>query len=84
MGPTLETQMGGQTQVEYFCSNCGKSVPEHINDRCPHCGIRFDYVEQPDGSRKYNSHYVFGSIGGVIAVVVGIAIRLLIFAGRNR
>jgi hypothetical protein len=82
MGPTLETQVGGQTQIEYYCSSCGKPVPEHINDRCPHCGIRFDYVEQPDGSRKYNSHYFVSSIGGVIAVIIGVVIRVIIMARR--
>jgi len=37
------------------CSNCDKEVPAHIGagDRCPHCNIRFDYEEKPDGSRQY-------------------------------
>jgi hypothetical protein len=83
-GPTLPSfdTTSGMQQITYYCSSCNREVPEHINDRCPHCGVRFDYVEQPDGTRKYNSHYVFGSVGTVIAVIIGIVIRLAV-AARN-
>jgi hypothetical protein len=72
-----------QEAIEYYCSNCKQSVPAHINDKCPHCGIRFDYVEQPDGSRKYNGRLWGGGIGGVIAVIIGIVIRMIVYAQRN-
>jgi hypothetical protein len=91
MGPTSESfttgpafdSLAGQQQMTWYCSNCNKEVPEHINDRCPHCGVRFDYVEQPDGSRKYNGRLWGGGIGGIIAVVIGVVIRLVIMAQRN-
>jgi DNA-directed RNA polymerase subunit RPC12/RpoP len=79
--PTFDTSMG--EQISYYCSSCKQEVPEHINDRCPHCGIRFDYVEQPDGSRKYNGRLWGGGIGGIIAVVIGVVVRLVIMAQRN-
>ncbi len=90
MGPDLAynpmppTDMSMQTQVvEYYCSSCGKSVPEHINDRCPHCGIAFAYVEQPDGSRKYNGLRWGGGIGTIIAVIIGVVIRVIMGAQRR-
>lgn len=78
--PPIQTQ----TQVvEYYCSNCGKNVPEHIDDRCPHCGVYFDYVEQPGGSRKYNGLRWKGGIGTIIAVVIGVVVRLIMGAQRR-
>lgn len=68
-----------QQQLEYYCSNCKKTVPEHVNDRCPHCGIYFSYVEGPGGSRKYNG-WRWGAGGGIgfLAALVGMIIKLLI------
>ena len=40
--------------MEYQCSNCGKTVSKSANT-CPYCKIRFDYVEEADGSRSYSS-----------------------------
>lgn len=79
--PTFEPAV--TQQLEYYCSGCGKSVPEHINDRCPHCGIMFAYVEQPDGSRKYNGIGWAGGGLGIFAVIVGVIIRVIIMAARR-
>lgn len=39
-----------QLQDVYSCSACNKEVSE-ADTKCPHCGVRFDYVENEDGSR---------------------------------
>lgn len=82
MGPDIQTQIG-DSGVVYYCSSCGKEVPEHINDKCPHCGIRFDYVEEPDGSRRYNSSYYVGSGVGILVAIIGVIIRVVIMAQRR-
>jgi DNA-directed RNA polymerase subunit RPC12/RpoP len=55
---SLSTRLSGPTSVtEYYCSNCNKEVSASIpaGGNCPHCGVRFDYVETPDGKRQYAS-----------------------------
>jgi hypothetical protein len=80
--PTMDTSFS-QPALEYYCSSCGQSVPEHINDRCPHCGIAFAYVEQPDGSRKYNGVGIVGGGFGLLVAIIGVIIRVILLSRRN-
>lgn len=41
-------------QDSYTCSSCNKEVGE-ADKKCPHCGIFFEYTENPDGTRTYAS-----------------------------
>jgi DNA-directed RNA polymerase subunit RPC12/RpoP len=63
--------------VVYTCSNCTGNVPEHIGagENCPHCGVRFDYVEEPNGERTYADDSGSGGrirIRGLIKLVASI------------
>jgi len=48
-------------------------VPNHLTagDRCPHCGITFDY-DETNGKRTPTS-VIGGIVGITVAVIVGIA-----------
>lgn len=45
-------------QQEGRCGSCNKVVPASVRagDRCPHCGVFFQYEETADGSKKHYSH----------------------------
>ena len=49
---TPDAQMPGMPGFEdvYTCSSCSREVGAD-DTKCPHCGVRFDYVENQDGSR---------------------------------
>jgi hypothetical protein len=52
--PPLPNSAGNSQGFEGTCSACGKTVPAQYGagDKCPHCGIFFEYEEGPDGRTK--------------------------------
>lgn len=48
--PDMEVPSPHADVITYECTGCGGAVGE-ADTSCPHCGARFDYVENPDGSR---------------------------------
>jgi hypothetical protein len=64
--PQIPGTAGGREYYE--CSSCKKEVSASAT-RCPHCNIRFDYVEEVDGSRR-SLNKGSTAIGIVVAVLV--------------
>ena len=64
-----------------YCGSCKKPVPDSCTagDTCPHCGVRWDVEEGPDGKRKYDPRYVVYSVVGV-----GVALLLAGFGWLKR
>jgi hypothetical protein len=56
------------------CGKCGRALPDTLTagDRCPGCGITFEY-DETNGKRSKAS--TFGIIGGIVVVVIGFLIR---------
>jgi len=89
--PAVDHVPAEQVQV-YACSNCNKDVPAHLGagDRCPHCGVRWDYEETADGrmldssGREVSKAWIrMGGAGGLVAIVVFL-VSLVIRLARNR
>ena len=55
-----------------ICSNCNKQVPAHVSagDRCPHCGVQFEYEERADGSREYASQWSERHTRGIVRLSI--------------
>jgi len=73
-----------------LCSNCNKEVPAHIGagQRCPHCGVYFEYEESESGQRTYakgggssNVHISGRGVRGLIKIGVFVVFALLGFFG---
>lgn len=48
--PTPGSPFSNISVTEYRCSNCNQVVPEDDSvSKCPHCGISFQYKEDPNG-----------------------------------
>lgn len=64
----------GQSVMVYQCTKCRREVPStvHAGDHCPHCGAYFQYEETAGGGRTYAKWGARGSIGVVIALVIGL------------
>ena len=71
-----------QMQEIYECSNCGKEVSESATT-CPHCRIRFDYVENSDGSRTNLPGGRAGGIGAAVFVIMALGGGALKFFRRT-
>lgn len=56
------------------CGKCGRALPDKITagDKCPGCGITFDY-DETNGKRSTAS--VVSIVGGIAVVVVGFFVR---------
>ncbi len=56
------------------CGKCGRALPGNVTagDKCPGCGITFDY-DETNGKRSTAS--VVSIVGGIAVVVVGFFIR---------
>lgn len=76
----------------YSCSNCGKDVAKAATI-CPHCQVRFDYVEDEFGNKtdvagSGSSGFRGGSLRGIVKIgafiVIGIGGFLIkMFVGRS-
>ncbi len=83
---------GADSQIVYYCTGCKKEVPAHLKagDKCPHCGITFEYEQTADGKwvdkggREVSPWLVkIGGTGGIVTVVV-IVIGLLVRLAASR
>ena len=76
--PTIPNTPQMQREV-FTCSKCGKVLPDDVGagDRCPYCGVYFQYEEGADGKRKYAPGYWVGSAFGVLLFLGGIAFRMI-------
>ncbi len=70
------------------CGSCGKEIEGNsfkAGDKCPHCGVRFDYVEDENG--RVTSGSRSGSGGRVsgrgIAAIISIVIGFFAWIGRK-
>jgi len=78
--------------MEYACGNCDKPVPNaKIGDKCPHCGVRWEYedlgngqVKDASGKVRPKSSVEKVGIGGGIAGVIAVVIYLLRAFLRSR
>lgn len=72
---TPDVQIPGMPELQdvYSCSACNREVGAN-DTKCPHCGVRFDYVENQDGSRTE-----IPASPGERAVQIGIGV--LVFLG---
>jgi len=75
--PGSPNPAGGQWVNEYICFSCNhtwESAKElGVNDKCPNCGVRFDYVEDEDGNVVDRSPRSYrGIIRLVVFAVIGI------------
>ncbi len=79
----------GVSQVGYICSSCNRDVPANLGagERCPHCGVFFEYSEEMDGSKTYAKGYGVRRFAW-FAAAIGAGIFRLFFrsvfrTGRN-
>ena len=78
--------LGGSSDTGFYCSNCNKDVPAHLGagDRCPHCGVYWEYEETADGrtldasGQEVTGWSVGGIVFAVVVTVVALAIRLAV------
>jgi hypothetical protein len=59
------------------CMSCGQVVPNNLTagDRCPHCGVYFNF-DQTNGKTAHWAYFATpGGIGAIVAVIVGLIVR---------
>ncbi|RCS54230.1 hypothetical protein DTL42_03525 [Bremerella cremea] len=90
-GPSNSNFGPSQEVVDhYYCSSCNKTVSSNVKagDRCPHCGIVFDYKEGDNGTKTYaNNSSSSGSfrIRNIGKIIGGISALLgLLYAGFRK
>ena len=70
----------------YTCSSCNKQVPSNATESCPHCHVRFDYVENENGQRSYTTGGMFRTGRqslGVIKLAIFVTIAACSWAGKK-
>ncbi len=69
------------------CGTCGKEITGgsyKAGDKCPHCGVRFDYVEDENGRVTSGSKSGSGRISGRgIAAVISLVVGFFAWVGRK-
>lgn len=75
-------------QSQGTCSKCNKIVTWTGNTAptsCPHCGTKFGYVENADGTKTYTSSGKAGNIAKIVVwVIVGLSLLGAVIAGIVR
>jgi hypothetical protein len=70
----------------YTCSNCNKQVPSSVTESCPHCHVRFDYVENENGQRSYTTGGMFRTgrqTLGLIKLAIFVTVAACSWAGKK-
>jgi hypothetical protein len=81
-----------EEMVEYAeCGKCKREVPSHLGagDRCPHCGVVWDFEETADGrkidagGREVSGGWMGGAAGAVAAFVAVLFFLARLAANRQ-
>jgi len=62
------------------CGQCGREVPAstRVGEKCPACGVRFDFARQSRGARRSADWSVVGIIFLVLLITLAVSLPRLI------